>query len=67
MIVAMDDGGRWSFETSGDPLPFERLDAYERPRKRDRFPPELLHEYLLALGAPAGAVVVERRRGRFRR
>ena len=45
-ICSMNDGGRWIFEQSGDPYDFENLDAYERPRKRDRFTHELLVEYL---------------------
>jgi hypothetical protein len=51
-IVAANDGGRWVFETSGEPYEFERLDQYSRRRKSERFPPELLYEYLGALGVP---------------
>ena len=46
----MNDGGRWVFEQSGEPYPFEKLDAYERSRKRDRFTRELLEEYLQHFG-----------------
>jgi hypothetical protein len=52
-IVAADDGGRWVFETSGTPYPFEDQ--------------SMLHDYLRALGVPVDAspdwqraVVVER-------
>jgi hypothetical protein len=45
-IGASNDGGRWVFDQSGAPYSFERLEYYTRPRKRDRFPPELLEEYL---------------------
>jgi hypothetical protein len=45
-IAAANDGGRWVFEEAGAPFEFERLDAYTAPRKRDRFTPELLKEYL---------------------
>jgi hypothetical protein len=47
------DGDRWSFDTSGTPLPFEDLDRYKRRRKRERFPPELLSAYLHELGVDA--------------
>jgi hypothetical protein len=49
-IAAANDGGRWVFEQFGTPFSFERLDAYAAPRKRDRFPRQLLEEYLLAFG-----------------
>lgn len=45
-LAASKDGGRWVFEQSGAPYPFELTDAYTRPRKRDRFTQELLGSYL---------------------
>jgi hypothetical protein len=54
-IVAANDGGSWVFETSGEPYPFEDLDAYKRRRKAERFPPELLYAYLGHLGVPYDA------------
>jgi hypothetical protein len=45
-VCAMNDGGRWVFEESGEPYPFEDLDKYELPRKRDRFTREMLIHYL---------------------
>lgn len=51
-IVAANDGGRWVFETSGEPFAFERIEEYTRRRKADRFTCELLHEYLRALQVP---------------
>ena len=67
-IVAMNDGGPWVFETSGDPFPFERLDAYNRRRVRHRFTSGMLYEYLRQLRVPVDdeptwgeAVVVEQR------
>lgn len=51
-IVAAKDGARWVFETSGEPLAFERVQEYKRRRKTDRFTCELLYEYLRALGVP---------------
>lgn len=52
-IEASDDGGRWVFDAYGTPLPFERPEFYGARRVRDRFPFELLREYLLALGVDA--------------
>lgn len=51
-IVAANDGGKWVFETSGEPFEFEDLERYKRRRKSERFPPELLYEYLRELGVP---------------
>lgn len=49
-ITMMNDGGKWTFEELGDPLPFEDRDAYKARRIRDRFPLELLARYLKQLG-----------------
>ena len=38
--------GRWSLETYGDPLPFEREDLYQKRLIRHRFTPEALDEVL---------------------
>jgi hypothetical protein len=54
-IAAANDGGRWVFETFGEPFPFERLEEYKHRRKGDRFTTELLYEYLRALGVPIDA------------
>lgn len=69
-IAAANDGGRWVFETSGEPLPFERMVEYDRRRKTDRFTSGLLYEYLRQLHVPidvepdwANAVIIERRLG----
>jgi hypothetical protein len=43
--VASEDG-RWSFHASGQPFPFEELAAYSVRRKRDRFTPSMLRQYL---------------------
>lgn len=51
-ITAMNDGGRWVFETFGEPFAFERLDEYEHRLKRRRFASALLHEYLRELRVP---------------
>lgn len=49
-ITAMNDGGRWVFETFGEPFAFERLDEYQHRLKRCRFTCSLLYEYLRELG-----------------
>ncbi len=66
-ITAMNDGGRWVFETFGEPFAFEHLDVYQHRLKRSRFTCPLMYEYLRELGVPidcepewARAVVVER-------
>lgn len=68
-IAAVNDGGRWTFDLSGEPEPFEELSHYTGRHLRDRFTPELLDRYLRALGIRAfdpdfylrdGVLVVER-------
>jgi hypothetical protein len=49
-VEAVNDGGTWTFDTSGTPLPFEEPETYKAKRKRDRFPFELLDKYCRALG-----------------
>jgi hypothetical protein len=49
-ITMMNDGGKWTFDELGDPLPFEDREAYKARRVRDRFPLELLARYLKQLG-----------------
>jgi hypothetical protein len=53
-IHAVNDGGRWDFDASGEPQPFENHAAYSARRIRDRFNDDMLREYLLALGIDAG-------------
>ena len=45
-IAAANDGGKWVFEQSGEPFPFENIEAYGRTKKKDRFTREMLCEYL---------------------
>jgi hypothetical protein len=52
-ICAANDGGRWTFSQSGAPLPFERPEFYGHKRIKERFPPELLEQYLHELGLRA--------------
>ena len=49
----MNDGGRWIFETSGEPYDFEQIERYAAKRKRDRFTHEMLAEYLAHFGISA--------------
>lgn len=59
------EGGRWRFDSSGEPQPFEDLDAYETRRIQDRLSADLIAKYCAALGfspfdknAYGGAVLV---------
>jgi hypothetical protein len=49
-VAAHAEDGRWSWDTGGSPLPFERTDAYAARLVRHRFTRALLVEYLNALG-----------------
>jgi len=57
-IACTDDGGRWTFTTSGAPLPIEATFRYDAPRTRDRFTRENLHDLLESTGG--GALTSER-------
>ena len=50
-IAAMNDGGRWVFEQSGTPFPFEETSRYTARLKRDRFTKRMLCAYVSDLGA----------------
>jgi hypothetical protein len=50
-VMLLKEGG-WQFTQSGEPLPFEDLAAYERPKKKERLTPELLRQYGQAIGIP---------------
>jgi hypothetical protein len=50
-VSCANDGGRWSFDATGSPFPFEQLERYSVPRKPDRFDRDLLTTYLASLGA----------------
>lgn len=67
-IVVAKDGGRWVFEASGTPYPFEDQAAYKRRTKASRLSSAMVFDYLRALGVPlddtprwADAVMVQRR------
>lgn len=49
-IACADDGGRWVFETTGEPFPIEASFAYDAARKKDRFTRDNLHDLLKAIG-----------------
>ncbi|MFL5357668.1 hypothetical protein [Archangium sp.] len=49
-LGASNDGGRWVFDESGEPFPFEKREHYQARRVRDRFTFDLLKEYLRHLG-----------------
>ncbi len=49
-LGASNDGGRWVFDQSGEPFPFEKLEQYQARRVRDRFTFDMLKEYLRHLG-----------------
>ena len=49
-IGAVNDGGRWSFDQSGLPFPFEETERYGARRVKDRFTFDMLERYLAALG-----------------
>lgn len=57
-IACADDGGRWVFATSGDPLQIEASFRYDAPRTKDRFTRTNLHDLLESIGA--GALTAER-------
>jgi len=52
-IAALNDGGQWKFDLSGQQQTFEEPGYYAEKRKRDRFPVALLDRYLRALGIRA--------------
>jgi hypothetical protein len=52
-IAVANDGGRWTFEMEGEPLPFEATENYTAKRVSDRLTPEMLKSYCAALGIQA--------------
>lgn len=49
-VSVINDGGEWAFDCHGETQAFEHSAAYSAKRIRDRFTPQLLAEYLSALG-----------------
>jgi hypothetical protein len=52
-VAVVNDGGKWKFVEAGAPLAFEEPMRYKLRAVRDRFTPEMLERYLLALGVAA--------------
>ena len=49
-VCAMNDGGEWTFFNEGKLQPFEHPESYKARRIEDRFTPQMLEEYCMALG-----------------
>ena len=49
-VAVVNDGGNWTFDVSGDPLPFEHVENYNRRKIVERFTFENLRDYAAALG-----------------
>ncbi|AZZ56488.1 hypothetical protein [Rathayibacter iranicus] len=49
-VIELTQDSRWTFHTSGDPLPFEDVAAYTNRRIADRFTAEMLADYCAAYG-----------------
>lgn len=49
-VFAANDGGKWKFHQSGEPLKFENTDVYKLKSIRDRFTNSMLVSYLRNLG-----------------
>lgn len=50
VISCIKENGGWKFDQCGEPLPFEDINRYRLPIKRDRFDGQLLRDYLKAMG-----------------
>lgn len=48
--IASTNDGHWVFYALGEPFGFEELDAYQQPKKQDRFTVHMLSRYLAHLG-----------------
>lgn len=49
-IALFNDAGKWEFQVSGTPFPFERTGQYAARRRKDRFTFDMLQDYLAELG-----------------
>ena len=49
-VCAMNDGGRWTFDQSGEPFAFEDTSKFSARRVADKFTPEMLDSYLSNFG-----------------
>lgn len=50
VVSAINDAGKWVFDTFGAPKEFEKTEAYSSRKIRERFTPLMLEEYCAALG-----------------
>jgi hypothetical protein len=50
VVHYIDEGSRKVFYQDGDLLPFEKPEYYERKKKKDRMNPEIIVEYMSAMG-----------------
>lgn len=55
-IAAANDGGRWVFESVGEPYEFEDRGAYRNREKARRLTTLMVHQYLNCLGVPTAVV-----------
>jgi len=62
-ISTAQEAGRWTWDATGDPLPFEDAASYAERRVPDRLPPDLVFRYARALGANLDAEGFYGRRG----
>lgn len=51
-VTCANDGGRWVWHVSGDPLPVETGFSYDAKKVKDRFTRENLRAFLTSLSAP---------------
>jgi hypothetical protein len=49
-VARVNDGGKWVFEESGTPFPFENETDYLKSRESKRFGPDLLEQYVREFG-----------------
>jgi len=52
--VTLYQEGSWKFQQAGAPLPFEDLDSYNKPKRKDRLDISLPRKYVNALELPLG-------------
>ena len=53
IVTCMNDGGRWAWHVSGDPLPVEAGFPFDARKVKDRFTRSHLRTWIHSLGAPA--------------
>ncbi len=53
-IQTSEQGARWDFDMVGPARPYEEPEHYDRRRKADRLPLDVIESYLAACGIPVG-------------